>query len=351
MGLPGLRRLDHIGVTVPDLEEATRFLVDVLGCEYLYSLGPFHDDGDWMSEHLGVHPRATVPENRFFRCGGQTVFEVFQYTAPDQRTSVPKNSDVGGHHIALYVDDLDTAVDYLRSQGVTVLGDPTASKGHNEGQRWVYFLAPWGLQLELVSYPNGKAFDRQQQTGSEAIMTSGSPTATPAAVSAPASQRVADYLRDAILGGEIGPGQRVRQEEVAERFGASRLPVREALRMLEAEGLIEHETNKGARVPRLDMHEVDVIYQMRERLEPLALSESIPHLTEDDLHRLDHIQSQIETNSDVGRFLELGPRVPSAHLLRVPHRPADARWSRGCGTRPSTTGGPSSPAAGRAGCG
>jgi len=164
MGLPGLRRLDHIGVTVPDLEEATRFFVEVVGCEYLYSLGPFQDDGDWMSEHLGVHPRATVPENRFFRCGGQAVFEVFQYTAPDQRTTVPRNSDVGGHHIALYVDDLDSAVDYLRSQGVTVLGDPTASKGPNEGQRWVYFLAPWGLQLELVSYPNGRAFDREQQT-------------------------------------------------------------------------------------------------------------------------------------------------------------------------------------------
>jgi catechol 2,3-dioxygenase-like lactoylglutathione lyase family enzyme len=165
MGLPGLRSLDHIGVTVPDLEEATRFFVDVLGWEYLYSLGPFQDDGDWMSEHLGVHPRATVPQNRFFRCGGQAIFEVFTYTAPDQRTSVPKNSDIGGHHICLYVDDLDTAVEYLRSQGVTVLGEPTSSKGPHLGQRWVYFLAPWGLQLELVSYPNGKAFDRRQQTG------------------------------------------------------------------------------------------------------------------------------------------------------------------------------------------
>jgi DNA-binding GntR family transcriptional regulator len=143
-------------------------------------------------------------------------------------------------------------------------------------------------------------------------MTSVSPPATPGPPPGPASQRVADYLRDAILGGEIEPGQRVRQEDVAGRFGASRLPVREALRMLEAEGLIENETNKGARVPRLDMHEVDVIYQMRERLEPLALSESIPHLTEDDVRRLDHIQGQIETNSDVGRFLELDRDL---HLL------------------------------------
>ena len=82
-----------------------------------------------------------------------------------------------------------------------------------------------------------------------------------------ASARVADYLRHAILTGAIGPGEWIRQEEVAARLGASRLPVREALRMLEAEGLTEHEPNKGARVPRLSMHEVDVIYRMRERLE------------------------------------------------------------------------------------
>lgn len=166
MGLPGLRRLDHVGFTVPDLDEATGFLVDVIGCELLYSLGPFKDDGDWMAEHLNVHPRATVPENRFFRCGGQMIFEVFAYTAPDQRQQVPRNSDVGGHHIALYVDDLDAAVGHLRSCGITVLGAPTASTGAHDGQRWVYFLAPWGMQFELVSYPGGKAFDRLTGAGS-----------------------------------------------------------------------------------------------------------------------------------------------------------------------------------------
>ena len=120
-----------------------------------------------------------------------------------------------------------------------------------------------------------------------------------------ASQRVADYLRAAILRGEIGPGERIRQEEIAERFGTSRLPVREALRILEAEGLTEHETNKGARVPLLDAYEVDVIYRMRERLEPLALVESIPRLSGDELRRLGGIQERIEANDDVGEFLAL----------------------------------------------
>jgi glyoxylase I family protein len=156
LALPGLRRLDHVGFTVPDLDEAQRFLVDVLGCEYLYSLGPFRDDGDWMAEHLNVHARATVPENRFFRLGDQAVFEVFSYTSPDQWPVVPRNSDIGGHHVALYVDDLDAAVAHLRAHGIRVLGEPTASRGAHEGQRWVYFLAPWGMQFELVSYPNGR---------------------------------------------------------------------------------------------------------------------------------------------------------------------------------------------------
>lgn len=162
--LPGVRRLDHIGFTVPDLAQAHDFLVDVLGCEYMYKLGPFeHPETDWMTEHLNVHPRAVMRELHFFRLGGQAVFEVFEYEAPDQKTEVPKNSDIGGHHVALYVDDLDEAVAYLKEQGVQVLGEPTVSKNASEGQRWVYFLAPWGMHFELVSYPNGKAFDHHPE--------------------------------------------------------------------------------------------------------------------------------------------------------------------------------------------
>jgi DNA-binding GntR family transcriptional regulator len=127
-----------------------------------------------------------------------------------------------------------------------------------------------------------------------------------------ASARIATYLREEILHGRILPGDRIRQEDIAERFGASRLPVREALRMLEAEGLTEHEPHKGARVPRLSRHDVDVVYQMRERLEPLALIESLPLLTEEEHTRLDDVQSRIESNTHVDRFLDLDREF---HLL------------------------------------
>jgi catechol 2,3-dioxygenase-like lactoylglutathione lyase family enzyme len=114
-----------------------------------------------MARHLGVHPDAVMVENRWFRLGGQTMLEVFHYSSPDQELRVPRNSDVGGHHVALYVDDLDAAVDHLHAAGVEVLDGPTASRGQAEGNRWIYFLSPWGMQFELVSYPGGKRFDRE----------------------------------------------------------------------------------------------------------------------------------------------------------------------------------------------
>lgn len=119
------------------------------------------------------------------------------------------------------------------------------------------------------------------------------------------SSRVSAYLREAILGGDLKPGDRIRQEEIAARLGASRLPVREALRMLEAEGLTEHEPHKGARVPKLTQHEVEVIYRMRERLEPLALVESLRSISEEDVERLDEVQRRIEENDDLEKFLGL----------------------------------------------
>jgi DNA-binding GntR family transcriptional regulator len=120
-----------------------------------------------------------------------------------------------------------------------------------------------------------------------------------------ASERIAQHLRDAILSGEIGPGERLRQEDIAARLGASRLPVREALRMLEAEGLTEHEANKGSRVPVLDRHEVDVLYQMRERLEPLALAESLLQLTTEQVQHMEDVQGQIEADVPLPEFLAL----------------------------------------------
>ena len=158
-GLPGLRGTEHIGFTVPNLDEAVDFFVRIIGCEPFYELGPFQSNGDWMQTQLNLHPRAVMKRLKFLRCGNGSNFEIFEYSAPDQRLEQPKNSDIGGHHVALYVDDMDAAIEHLREHGVEIMGEPTASKQAAEGQRWLYFRSPWGLQFELVSFPAGKAYE------------------------------------------------------------------------------------------------------------------------------------------------------------------------------------------------
>ncbi|WP_104081480.1 VOC family protein [Cryobacterium sp. Y11] len=161
MALPGLRGTDHIGFTVPDLDQAHDFFVRVLGCEYVYSLGPFvREEDNWMQEHLGVHPRTVMHKLNFYRCGKGSNFEVFEYNAPDGQAPQPRNSDIGGHHLAFYVDDFDVALDYLRAEGVEIMDEPTVSGNASLGQRWVYFRSPWGMQFELVSYPDGKEYEK-----------------------------------------------------------------------------------------------------------------------------------------------------------------------------------------------
>lgn len=158
--LPGLRGTEHIGFTVPDLEQADEFLVEVIGCERIYQLGPFdRPDDDWMHRQLNVHPRSVMRKLHFYRCGFGPNFEVFQWESADGQRDQPRNSDIGGHHLAFYVDDLDEAVGYLRARGVRILGDPVDSANASAGQRWIYFLAPWGMQFELVSFPRGKAYE------------------------------------------------------------------------------------------------------------------------------------------------------------------------------------------------
>jgi glyoxylase I family protein len=157
-GLPGLAGGDHIGFTVPDIEAATRFFVDVIGCEQVFEIGPFVSDDDWMKVHLGVHPRAIIKTLRMLRCKVGPSIELFEYDLQGAEERPPANSDVGGHHLAFYVDDIDAAVAYLKEKGVTVQGEPTTmDQGPSRGLRWAYFLAPWGMQLELVSYPDGMA--------------------------------------------------------------------------------------------------------------------------------------------------------------------------------------------------
>lgn len=120
-----------------------------------------------------------------------------------------------------------------------------------------------------------------------------------------ASQRIADQLRERILAGRLAPGTRIIQDDLADELRTSRLPVREALRILAASGLVTLRANQGAWVTRMDMRECELSYKMRERLEPLLLAESAPRLSTQDIEGMALLQERIEGNDDVEEFLVL----------------------------------------------
>ena len=165
-GPPGLVGVDHVGITVPDIDEAIAWFEDVMGCSAPLTFGPFSDPtGTFMQDLLGVHPRAVIEQITMIRCGKSANIELFEYDAPDQRRTFPKNSDWAGHHIAFYVTDIDKAVAYMQSKGVQkLLGPLAAIDGPAAGQSINYFRAPFGTYIELISYPKGMAYEETAET-------------------------------------------------------------------------------------------------------------------------------------------------------------------------------------------
>ncbi|MDR6756920.1 DNA-binding GntR family transcriptional regulator [Mycoplana sp. BE70] len=93
------------------------------------------------------------------------------------------------------------------------------------------------------------------------------------------ASRISRILADRIVTGDLAPGTKLRQDHFAEEFGASHVPVREAFRRLEAQGLVVSEPRRGVRVASFDLKEVREVAQMRAALEVLALRHAAPHLT------------------------------------------------------------------------
>jgi DNA-binding GntR family transcriptional regulator len=126
---------------------------------------------------------------------------------------------------------------------------------------------------------------------------------------------VVDWLREAILTGRLRPGERIRQHIVAESCGTSRIPVRDALRQLEAEGLVTLVSNSGARVAEFNAEELSQIYELRERIEPLAAVQSIPKLSAADIDELRELSQKLDDaakDGDASTWVEVDRRF---HLL------------------------------------
>jgi len=116
------------------------------------------------------------------------------------------------------------------------------------------------------------------------------------------AERVAGLLREAIAKGALKAGTVLRQDELASRFGFSRMPIRDALRQLEAEGIVSIHPTRGAFVAPMDRTEIGEIYALRKLLEAEALRLSCPNLTGDKLDEAASVLDQIDVEPDVGRW-------------------------------------------------
>lgn len=116
---------------------------------------------------------------------------------------------------------------------------------------------------------------------------------------------VLELVRDAISKGSIVPGQYLRQEELAKRLGVSSTPVREALRQLEAEGIVVRAPHKGVRVAEVSAEDAREIYFMRSILESELTKLAVPSLSAADLTKLEKLQRQMENALAAGRLRSL----------------------------------------------
>lgn len=108
-----------------------------------------------------------------------------------------------------------------------------------------------------------------------------------------AQQVVVDGVRRQVMTGELPPGSAIVQEDLAEKFGVSRVPVREALKRLEGEGVVSYQAHYGFRVTKLDIEELIEVYEMREWLETGLVRASIPRLARENLHVMQDAMRQM----------------------------------------------------------
>ncbi|MFJ5369671.1 GntR family transcriptional regulator [Bosea sp. CER48] len=120
--------------------------------------------------------------------------------------------------------------------------------------------------------------------------------------------RIARALAERIIAGAIEPGARLRQDHIAEEFATSHVPVREAFRRLEAQGLAISEPRRGVRVASFDLSEVKEVAAMRAALEVLALRHAAPHLTAAILDQAEQARRDCDAATDVRAWEEANRR-------------------------------------------
>lgn len=150
---PRFLAVDHVSRTVPDLQAAIAFYTDAFGASVLFQIGPLDaadmpvgaDGKDWMEAHVGV--KGAKLTLAMLQLAPNLKVQLIQYDKPSDRKQVmPRNCDLGGHHVALLVEDIDAAAAWLKQKGCAVL----EAIPMDAGKKNIYVADPWGHQFELV---------------------------------------------------------------------------------------------------------------------------------------------------------------------------------------------------------
>ncbi|TQR82397.1 VOC family protein [Mycobacterium hodleri] len=150
--------VDHVGLTVPDLDQAVTFFTEAFGCEEIFRAGPYSDCGYfWPGE---AQPEVATVRLAMLRHGGTHNVELLEYKDRSRvdRPEAPRPTERGGAHLAFYVDDIHALVDALRQRNdVRFLGVVEREQGGPiDGLEWVYLLTSWGLVIELLRWEPGQ---------------------------------------------------------------------------------------------------------------------------------------------------------------------------------------------------
>jgi DNA-binding GntR family transcriptional regulator len=136
-------------------------------------------------------------------------------------------------------------------------------------------------------------------------------------------EMVVAAIREAVLSGIFGPGDKLPQEKLAQALGASRIPVRAALRQLEAEGLVVFSPHRGATVRSLEPADVQEIYELRILLETFAVRSAIDKIAPAEIDELEEIAQELDRLGEGEEWLALRERFYS-RLYAIARKPLTA---------------------------
>lgn len=155
--LPGRIAVDHVGYTVPDLDQALDLFINVFGCELVFMGGPYDDAGYiWPGE---TSPAATPMRLAVITHGGTINIELLEYDNPSQEgAESPRPCERGGCHICFYTDNIEEAAEALRKrEDIRVMGTvEKEDSGAIKGADWIYMVTTWGLVIELMRWEPGR---------------------------------------------------------------------------------------------------------------------------------------------------------------------------------------------------